>query len=71
MQAHCERITASAREMKTVLEDADARQSTLEKALTELDGDLQESNKLNDDHEATIKVCVCIVVFRRSFLVLY
>ena len=71
MQEHCERITASAREMKTVLEDADARQSTLEKALTELDGDLQESNKLNDDHEATIKVCVCIVVFRRSSLVLY
>jgi len=71
MQEHCERITASAREMKTVLEDADARQSTLEKALTELDGDLQESNKLNDDHEATIKVCIYIVVFKRSFLVLY
>ena len=71
MQEHCERITASAREMKTVLEDADARQSTLEKALTELDGDLQESNKLNDDHEATIKVCVCIVVIRRGSLVLY
>ena len=56
MQEHCERITASAREMQTVLEDASVRQSTLEKALTELDSDLQESNKLNEEHEATIKV---------------
>ena len=58
MQQHCDRITASAREMQTVLEDAGNRQSTLEKALTELDAELQESNKLNEEHEATIKVRV-------------
>ena len=62
MQEHCERITASAREMQTVLEDASVRQSTLEKALTELDADLQESNKLNEEHEATIKVCFLFIV---------
>lgn len=62
MQEHCERITASAREMQTVLEDANVRQNTLEKALTELDADLQESNKLNEEHEATIKVCLIFVV---------
>mmetsp|Transcript_37307 Transcript_37307/g.81763 ORF Transcript_37307/g.81763 Transcript_37307/m.81763 type:complete len:1382 (-) Transcript_37307:2269-6414(-) len=54
MQQHCDRITASAREMQTVLEDAGTRQSTLEKALTELDAELEESNKRNEEHEATI-----------------
>ena len=56
MQQHCDRITASAREMQTVLEDAGTRQSTLEKALTELDAELEESNKRNEEHEATITV---------------
>ena len=68
MQEHCERITASAREMQTVLEDASIRQSTLEKALTELDADLQESNKLNEEHEATIKVCYLFIVDCFMFL---